>query len=70
MILLPNGRGKEEITPCGLKDRPSNSINKVGYGASSCELMAYQQEKYMTHVEAPSSTTVLKMIFMLYTTCI
>jgi hypothetical protein len=55
----PNWTRKEEIIMCGLKDHPSKVVKRVGEGVSSREPMDFQQDKDMTHVEAPSSMMVL-----------
>jgi hypothetical protein len=45
----------------------SNVVNKVGEGVSSGEPIAFQQDRDMTHVEAPSSMMVLLMMCFVYT---
>jgi hypothetical protein len=70
MNFPPHWTGKEEIIPCNLKDPPSNVVNKVEEGVRSGELMDFQQDRDMTHVEAPSSTTFLLITCFMYTTSI
>jgi hypothetical protein len=45
---------------------PSKVVNKVGEGVSSGEPIAFQQDKDMTHIEAPSSTMVLLITCFTY----
>jgi hypothetical protein len=57
--LPPSVIGHEGIRPCGRNERSLKAIKNVGEGVSSGELMAFHHDKDITHVEAPSSTTIL-----------
>jgi len=55
--------GKEGIIPCGLNVLPSNFIRNVGDRDTSSEPIDHKHDSDMTHIKAPSSTTVRKIFF-------
>jgi hypothetical protein len=61
MVFPPNYMGKEGIMPCGQNEQLSKEVRRVGDGDKAGWLMDFQHTKDITHVEAPSSTTVQKM---------
>jgi hypothetical protein len=44
---------------CGLNDRPSKVVKRVGEGVNSRDTMAFQHGRDMTHIEAPLLMTIL-----------
>ena len=70
MSFPPNWIEKEEMRPCDLNNPPSNVVNKVGYGVSSGDSISFYQDNEITHVEVPSSTTILQIMCLMYTTLI
>jgi hypothetical protein len=52
---------KEGMIPCGLNERPLKVVIRVGDGEKMGWPMAFQHANDITHVEAPSSTTMWKM---------
>jgi hypothetical protein len=59
MNFLPSLTGQEEMRPCGCNKFPSNAVKRFGEDVSFGELISFQHNKEITHVEAPSSTMVL-----------
>jgi hypothetical protein len=58
------------MIPCVLSDHPSNVVKRVGNRVSSGDPIAFQQDNDITHVEVPSSMTVLPIMCFTYTTLI
>jgi hypothetical protein len=59
MDFPPNLTRKEEIRPWGQNDHPWKVVKRVREGVSYGEPIAFQQDKNITHVKAPSSMTIL-----------
>jgi hypothetical protein len=53
--------GKEGMIQCGLKEQPSKEVRRVGDENKTGWPMAFQHANDITHVEAPSSTTMGKI---------
>ena len=58
MVFLPNSMARDFNILSSLKPCPSNDFKVVGDWSRSGEPMLHQQDKDITHVEAPSSITV------------
>ncbi len=58
--------GKAGIIPCGLQECPSNAVRRVGEGTTKGDPMAFEKDIDMTHVEAPSSIIVRKILIFQY----
>ena len=56
--------------PCGRKYIPLEAVSRVFDGTNYGDPNAFQQEINITHVEAPSSTTVPPVVFPPWTTSI
>jgi hypothetical protein len=54
MDLPPSLTGQEGIIPCVQNNHSSKEIKRIGEGVSSGEPIAFQRDKDITHVEAPS----------------
>jgi hypothetical protein len=61
MVFPPKYMGKEGIIPCGQNEQLSKAIRRVGDGDKMGWTMAFQHDKELMHLKAPSSTTVWKM---------
>jgi hypothetical protein len=57
------------MIPCGLKGRPSKELSRVGDGDKMGWPMTFQHANNITHVEAPSSTTVRKIFRVNFSWC-
>jgi len=64
MVFPPNWIGKYEMRPCGLNDIPLNEVKRAREGVSSREPKYFQQDKDITYVEAPSSTTIFLITYL------
>jgi hypothetical protein len=64
-VLPPSIIGKVGTIPCGLKTCPSKAFSIDYDGTISGEPRPFQHDKYITHVEAPSSTTILWILIPL-----
>jgi hypothetical protein len=52
---------KEGMIPCGQNEQPLKVVRRVGDYDKMGWLMAFQHANEITHVKAPSSTTVQKI---------
>ena len=62
MTFPPTHIGKAGIILCGLRECPLNVAKRVGEGTGEGDPMAFQLDIDITHVEAPSSITVQKIL--------
>jgi hypothetical protein len=64
-VLPPSITGNVGIIPCSLKTFPLKAFSIDYDGTISRDPRPFQHDRDMTHVEAPSSTTVLQMLMPL-----